>query len=509
MFSFDNTYVRDLEGGYLAWPPSAAPEPALVRVNRELAAELGLDDAWLDSPDAVAVLSGSRVPEGAEPIAQAYSGHQFGMFSPVLGDGRAVLLGEVIGTDGRRRDVAFKGSGRTPFSRGGDGKAVLGPVIREYLLGEAMHALGIPTTRALAAATTGEQVHREMMLPGAVLTRVAASHLRVGTFEFAARRDLGLLRRLADYAIARHYPELAGWPDRYSALVQAVSARQAMLIAQWMSVGFIHGVMNTDNMTISGETIDYGPCAFVEAYDPKAVFSSIDHSGRYAFGNQPGIAQWNLTRFAESLVPLVAEQPSETGEPLGVDAAVTLLTEIVTAFVSQYDAAYGPLMAAKLGLAQVDPALITDFLELLHAHRVDFTSAFRRLTDAVPDDDAKGLHTLFAASSTHPDGPTSALDLWLGRWRDASGGSAVASDTEAQAERAERLARMQAVNPVYIPRNHLVENALAAAIDGDLKPFDDLLEVLADPFTERPGLGHFAEPAPAEVTACYRTYCGT
>ena len=311
-FGFDNTYVRELPGFYVPYQPAPAPAPRLLFLNETLAAELKLDTAALSGPEGAALFAGNRLPEGAEPIAQAYAGHQFGGFSPQLGDGRALLLGEVIDRAGRRRDIAFKGSGRTPYSRGGDGKAAVGPMLREALLGEAMHALAIPTTRALAVAATGEPVQREQALPGAVLTRVAASHLRVGTFQFfAARGDVDKLRRLADYAIARHDPVLIGTPDRYQALLRAVAARQATLMAQWLNVGFIHGVMNTDNMAISGETIDYGPCAFMEAYDPAAVFSSIDHGGRYAYGNQPHIARWNLARFAETLLPLIAEGDDE------------------------------------------------------------------------------------------------------------------------------------------------------------------------------------------------------
>lgn len=304
--AFDNSYARDLEGLYVPWNPAGSPAPRLLRLNRGLAEELGLDAGEMASAAGLAVLAGNAVPAQAQPLAQAYAGHQFGGFALQLGDGRALLLGELVDRHGRRRDIALKGSGRTPFSRRGDGKAALGPVLREYLMGEAMHALGIPTTRALAAVATGATVQREQAQPGAILTRVAASHLRVGTFEyFAARGEIALLRRLADFAIARHDASLVGTPDRYLGLLQAVAERQAALLARWMGVGFIHGVMNTDNMTISGETIDYGPCAFMEHFDPEAVFSSIDTSGRYAYGNQPAIAQWNLTRFTEALLPLI------------------------------------------------------------------------------------------------------------------------------------------------------------------------------------------------------------
>ncbi|HSM21749.1 MAG TPA: YdiU family protein, partial [Rubrivivax sp.] len=336
-FAFDNTYARELQGLYVAWPPAAVPAPRLLFLNRELALDLGLDAAALAGPEGAALFAGNLVPEGAEPLAQAYAGHQFGGFSPQLGDGRALLLGEVVDRTGCRRDIAFKGSGRTPFSRGGDGKAAVGPMLREVLIGEAMHALGIPTTRALAVAATGEAVQREGgPLPGAVLTRVAASHLRVGTFQyFAARGEVDRLRHLADYALLRHDPALAGSPERYLSFLRAVAERQAALVAQWMNVGFIHGVMNTDNMTISGETIDYGPCAFMEATDPGAVFSSIDHGGRYAYGNQPHIARWNLARLAETLLPLMADGDDEAA----VQRAVAQVTEVIDAFPALYDAA--------------------------------------------------------------------------------------------------------------------------------------------------------------------------
>ncbi len=347
-FPFDNSYARDLQGFYVPWQPTPVPAPRLLFLNHALAEELGLDVASLDSPEGAAVFAGNALPEGAEPIAQAYAGHQFGGFSPKLGDGRAVLLGEVIDRHARRRDIALKGSGRTPFARNGDGKAAVGPMLREVLIGEAMHALGIPTTRALAVAATGEPVQRESVLPGAVLTRVASSHIRVGTFEFfAARGEFDQVRKLAEYTIARHDPEVADEPQPFLALLESVATRQAALMAQWMNVGFIHGVMNTDNMAISGETIDYGPCAFMEAYDPATVFSSIDQHGRYAFGNQPAIAQWNLTRLAESLLPLIADD---------LDQAATLAMEVLDAFPAQYKWYLLRGQRAKLGLRRGEPA---------------------------------------------------------------------------------------------------------------------------------------------------------
>ena len=501
-FGFDNTYVRDLPGSYVPWQPVAVPAPRLLFLNDALAGELGLDAAALRSGDAAALFAGNRLPDGAEPIAQAYAGHQFGGFSPQLGDGRALLLGEVVDCAGRRRDIALKGSGRTPFSRGGDGKAAVGPMLREVLLGEAMHALGIPTTRALAVVATGEPVQRETVLPGAVLTRVAASHLRVGTFQFfAARGQVDALRQLAEYTIARHDPGLAGMGDRVLALLRAVAQRQAALIALWMNVGFIHGVMNTDNMALSGETIDYGPCAFMEAYDPAAVFSSIDHGGRYAYGNQPHIARWNLARFAESLLPLIAAPDDEAA----VQHAVVQVMEVIDAFPALYDAALRRGQRAKLGLAAVaddagDAALADDWLALLHAQRVDFTLAWRLLAgaaDAVPGE-APALRALFAEPS--------ALDAWLARWHDrcarddAAGGPGPVT----------RASAMRRVNPWIIPRNHRVEEALAAASnDDDVAPFERLLAALRRPFDEAPEFARYAEPAPAELTACYQTFCGT
>ncbi len=485
-FAFDNSYARALPGAYVAWKPAAAPAPRLLYLNEPLADELGLDAAALRGPEGAALFAGNAVPEGAEPIAQAYAGHQFGGFSPQLGDGRALLLGELVDRHGRRRDIAFKGSGRTPFSRGGDGKAALGPMLREVLVGEAMHALGIPTTRALAVAGTGEPVYRERPLPGAVLTRVAASHLRVGTFQFfAARGDLEQLRRVADYSIARHDPALAGAPERFLALLRAVAQRQATLIAQWLNVGFIHGVMNTDNMTISGETIDYGPCAFMEAYDPAAVFSSIDHGGRYAYGNQPGIARWNLARFAETLLPLMAGSDDEAA----IQQAVAQASEVIDAFPGWFEAALLDGRRRKLGLAGEDPAdaaLAQDWLALLQAQAVDFTLGWRRLADAADGDEAP-LRALFAEPA--------ALEPWLARWR---------------ARGAHDGAAMRRANPWIIPRNHRVEEALAAATnDDDLAPFEQLLAALRRPWDEDAALARYAEPAPAAVTAGYQTFCGT
>jgi len=500
-FAFDNSYARELPGFYVAWQPAKVPAPRLLFLNEQLLGELGLDGEALRESAGAELFAGNALPPGAQPIAQAYAGHQFGGFSPQLGDGRALLIGELIDRQGRRRDIAFKGSGRTPFSRGGDGKAAVGPMLREVLIGEAMHALGIPTTRALAVAATGERVRRETALPGAVLTRVAASHLRVGTFQyFMAQGDLAKLRQLADYAIARHDPELAGTPQPYLALLRAVAQRQAALIAQWINVGFIHGVMNTDNMTISGETIDYGPCAFMEAYDPATVFSSIDHSGRYAYANQPLIARWNLARLAETLLPLMA-QPDDEGE---VERAVTQATEIIDAFPGYYAAALLRGQRAKLGLVvegavsdAADTALVQDWLALLQKHEVDFTLAWRHLCAAAEGRD-ETLHRLFSDAA--------GLDGWLARWRERCSRDDAAGGPGPQ----QRAAAMRRTNPWIIARNHRVEEALAAASDkDDLVPFRKLLAALQQPFDETPALATYAEPAEAAATACYRTFCGT
>ncbi len=489
LFPFDNSYARELTGAYEPWRPAQVPAPRWLWFNHALANALGLDATALAADAGLAVFAGNVVPAGAQPIAQAYAGHQFGGFSPQLGDGRALLLGEVIDAAGQRRDIAFKGSGRTPFSRGGDGKAAVGPVLREVLVSEAMHALGIPTTRALAAVGTGEHVFRERPLPGAVLTRVAASHLRVGTLQyFAARRDTQALRRVADHAIARHDPGLAGQEDRYLGLLGAVLDRQAALVARWMAVGFIHGVMNTDNMTLSGETIDFGPCAFMEAFDPQTVFSSIDSQGRYAFGNQPGIAHWNLARLAEALLPLIDPDP-----------AVALATGVLDRFGERFDAHWLAVHRAKLGLSEAtddegDRALINDYLAGLHRHGVDFTLGWRRLGDALRGQPL-ALQLLWGEGVAELNG-------WLARWRARLQVQGVAD--------AEVARRLDASNPIYIPRNHLVENALHAATEnGDLRAFEKLLDIVTRPFDERPVDAPAALPGTREQTQGYRTFCGT
>ncbi|WP_214366975.1 protein adenylyltransferase SelO [Pseudonocardia sp. H11422] len=480
LFEFDDSFARELPGLCVPWTAAPVPAPELLVLNEELATELGSDPDALRAPAGVALLVGSGVPDGVSPVAQAYAGHQFGGYVPRLGDGRALLIGELVDSRGQRRDLHLKGSGRTPFARGGDGKAAVGPMLREYLMGEAMHALGIPTTRGLAVVATGETVVRERRLPGAVLARVAASHLRVGTFQYAAASgDPALVQKLADYAIARHHPEAAGAQNPYLELYRRVVDVQAALVARWMLVGFVHGVMNTDNMTISGETIDYGPCAFMDAFSPATVFSSIDHSGRYAYGNQPRIAQWNLARLGETLLPLIDES---------TDAAVEAATDAVNSFAECYHRYAADGMAAKLGLQAADGQLTQDLLDLLNAQQVDFTRFFRALSSHL-----RGRPEPVRALFAEPE----AFDAWAGRWQ-----------ALLPPDRAAAAASMDRVNPAYIPRNHRVEEALAAATDGDMGPFVRLVEVLARPFVERPGLESYREPAPMG-SAPHVTYCGT
>ena len=476
----DDWFGRELPELALPWQALDVPDPQLLVLNEPLALELGLDPGWLRTEDGRKLLVGNRPPAGSTPVAQAYAGHQFGGFNPRLGDGRALLLGEITATDGRVCDLHLKGSGRTPFARNGDGLAAVGPMLREYVISEAMHALGIPTTRSLAVSATGARVRRETLLPGAVLARVASSHVRVGSFQYAAATgDVDLLRRLADHAIARHHPQAGEAENRYLALFEAVVAAQASLVARWVLVGFVHGVMNTDNTTISGETIDYGPCAFMDGFDPATVYSSIDHGGRYAYGNQPIVMEWNLARFAEALLPLLAEDQEQ---------AVALAVEALGGFRPQYNAAWSAGMRAKLGLPDglddaVATSLIEDLLPLMQGSRVDLTTFFRSLgTAARGDAEPARLVVLDLA----------AFDAWLERWR------ALEPDADV----------MDRTNPVYIPRNHLVEEALAAATAGDLAPLERLIEVVTRPFDERPGLERYTAPAP-ESSGPYRTFCGT
>ncbi|MBX3733635.1 MAG: YdiU family protein [Verrucomicrobiae bacterium] len=460
--------------------PSPVRAPSLVIFNASLAKSLGLDAAVLGRPEAAPLFAGNAMPPGADPIAQAYAGHQFGHFT-LLGDGRAILLGEQLTPDGRRLDIQLKGPGRTPYSRRGDGRAALGPMLREYLISEAMHALGIPTTRSLAVTATGEPVFREQTLPGAVLTRVAASHLRVGTFEWAAARgDHQALEALAVYARHRHDPEIGADPGAAAALLEAVAGRQAALVARWQLVGFVHGVMNTDNMALSGETLDYGPCAFMDAYDPGTVFSSIDHQGRYAYGNQPGIAQWNLARLAEGMLPLLHRDPEQ---------AVAVANGVLERFPSRFEQHWLDGMRAKLGLLVAEPedrSLVDDLLGWMQRQGADFTNTFRDLDPG--------------ASAAEPGGDE-AFEAWRRRWR---------ARLSRQPHPVESVrVCMQRHNPAVIPRNHLVEAALSAAgAGGDLGPFNRLLRVLAAPYDRDAIPPEFGAPPGPEARG-FQTYCGT
>jgi uncharacterized protein YdiU (UPF0061 family) len=487
-FPFQNTYAALPDGFFARVAPTPVAAPRLIKLNRPLAVRLGLDPDRLDSPEGAEILAGKRLPDGADPIAMAYAGHQFGHFVPQLGDGRAILLGEVIDIDGIRRDIQLKGSGPTPFSRRGDGRAALGPVLREYIVSEAMAAMGIPTTRSLAATITGESVMRETVLPGAVLTRVATSHIRVGTFQyFAARSDTEGVRRLADHAIARHYPRAAEAEHPYHALLEGVIARQAELVARWLLVGFIHGVMNTDNTSISGETIDYGPCAFMDHYDPAAVFSSIDEQGRYAYANQPRIALWNLTRLAECLLPLFSDDKDKA-----IEQAQSLLAE----FPGKFTAAYQSGLRQKIGLfteRDGDEALVQDLLDAMAKNKADFTLTFRRLSGAA-EDTARDhdVRAYFADPA--------AYDEWAARWRQRTG--------EEPQTPAERAAMMRAANPAFIPRNHRIEAVIQAAVADDYAPFEELLAVLAKPYEEQAAFADYANP-PEPHQRVLQTFCGT
>jgi uncharacterized protein YdiU (UPF0061 family) len=486
-FPFQNSYSALPDSFFARVAPTPVAAPRLIKLNRPLAVQLGLDPDLLETAEGAAILAGKTVPAGADPIAMAYAGHQFGHFVPQLGDGRAILLGEVIDKDGVRRDIQLKGSGPTPFSRRGDGRAALGPVLREYIVSEAMYALGIPTTRSLAAVVTGEHVIRETALPGAVLTRVASSHIRVGTFQFfAARGNTDAIRALADHVIIRHYPELRDAERPYHSLLAAVVARQAELIARWLLVGFIHGVMNTDNSSISGETIDYGPCAFMDAYNPAQVFSSIDEMGRYAYANQPRIALWNLTRLAECLLRLFAGEQEK---------AIAEAQDILGAFSDQFSAAYQAGLRRKVGLfteRDGDEALIQDLLDAMARNQADFTLTFRKLGDAAADDGAD-----VRAQFMEP----TAFDEWAARWR-----ARIALEPQGAAE---RQAAMHAVNPMFIPRNHRIEAVIQAAVnDDDYAPFEELVKVLARPFDDQPDYAAYADP-PLPDQRVLQTFCGT
>lgn len=488
--TFDNSYVRLGEQFYSRQMPVPVHKPGLIRVNRALAEQLGINPDWLESETGIGFAAGNFIPEGAEPVATVYAGHQFGGWSPQLGDGRAILLGEVIANDGVRYDVQLKGSGRTPYSRGGDGRAPLGPVLREYIVSEAMAVLGVPTTRALAAVTSGEMVTREGRLPGAVLLRVAQSHIRIGTFEyFSSRQDSEALGVLADHVIHRHYPHTAKDENPLVAMLNNVVARQASLIAQWQLLGFIHGVMNTDNMLLSGETVDYGPCAFMDDFDADTVFSSIDHGGRYAYRNQPHIAHWNLARLVQSLLPLIDKDQ---------DRAVSTGQAIIDGFPGLVQAAYQQGMYKKLGLAGDDPddtVLIQDLLNLMQEHKTDFTLTFRHLADLAGPETATGsdISRIFELPG--------AFASWLEQWR-----LRLASDF---GDANSRQAGMYAVNPVFIPRNHLVQEVIEAAeVRQDFDPFHKLMDVLSRPCMFEVSDARYAMP-PRPEQVVRQTFCGT
>lgn len=487
---FDNSYARLPATFFTALDPTPVEQPGPIRVNRALALELGLDPDWLASGEGTAVLAGNEIAGGSEPIATVYAGHQFGGYNPQLGDGRAILLGEIVREDGRRFDLQLKGSGPTPYSRGGDGRAPLGPVLREYIVSEAMHALGVPTTRSLAAVTTGELVVREGYLPGAVLARVASSHIRIGTFEyFAARRDNDNLATLCGHVIERHFPQAASADNPVLAMLEGAIGLQAGLVARWQLLGFIHGVMNTDNMLLCGETIDYGPCAFMDAFNPEQVYSSIDHQGRYAYRNQPGIAHWNLSRLAQSVLPLLHDDEEQ---------AVALAQAAIDAYPGRFLDAHSAGLARKLGLAALaeeDTALVEDLFAAMAEHRLDFTLTFRRLADLAGErPDADGS---VAALFEFPD----ALAPWLARWRERA--------AREQGSPAQRQAGMYRANPALIPRNHLVEQALAAAHhEPNFATFHRLVDVLARPYQYSAELADFARP-PQPEEEVRQTFCGT
>ncbi|MDA7920943.1 YdiU family protein [Verrucomicrobiales bacterium] len=486
MILFDNSYARLPERFFANQQPTPVSAPSLVRLNEPLARDLGLDRAWLRSPEGVAMLAGNTLPDSAEPLAQAYAGHQFGGFVPQLGDGRAILLGELKDREGKRRDLQLKGSGRTPFSRGGDGRATLGSVVREYLVSEAMFGLKIPTTRALAAISTGERVPRQEFHPGGVFTRVASSHIRVGTFQyFFAQSDLDGIKTLADFVIERHYPDAANAANPCLALLESVASSQAALIAKWLQVGFIHGVMNTDNMTVSGETIDFGPCAFMDIFHPEKVFSSIDSHGRYAWGNQPNIGYWNLERLGETLAPFIAEDIATAKEQIDT---------VLENYLADFKKAHFEGFSAKLGIPQDkadDGQFTTLTLQLLARREIDFTLFFRHLTRVAEGETKSDLLAGVGKTSVED------LDDWLITWEKITGGASK-----------ERSERMRAHNPIIIPRNHRVEEAIAAAEKGEFEPFKRFTEALTDPFSEDSALDPYeVAPSPEEVVCA--TFCGT
>jgi serine/tyrosine/threonine adenylyltransferase len=503
LFPFDNSYSRLPEKFHASVYPEAVEGPVLIAFNAPLGKNLGLDLDPADTGRLAAIFAGNVLPPGAEPLAMAYAGHQFGNFVPQLGDGRAILLGEVVDATGVRRDIQLKGAGPTPFSRRGDGRAALGPVLREYIVSEAFAALGIPATRALAAVATGEGVQRERVLPGAVFTRVAASHVRIGTFQFfAARGDTDGLKALTDYVIDRHYPELKAADKPALSLLSRVAERQAQLIARWLGVGFIHGVMNTDNMTISGETIDFGPCAFLDEYDPMKVFSSIDQQGRYAYRNQPGIAQWNIARLAECLLPLIDDNEEQ---------AVAAANDVLKGFGETFQAAWITVFRAKLGLATADEGdgdLVQALLLAMQEGRADFTLTFRRLTD-LASADASGGEARLQAEAAFLEGfmPWEKAEAWLPLWRERLSRERLDSEG-AGGGAASPASLMRAANPAIIPRNHRIEEAIASGLEGDLAPFHRLLQAVCDPYADRPEFDAYRQ-APKDEERVLRTFCGT
>jgi len=479
-FNFDNTYIHLPKAFYTELSPVPVRKPEMVIFNAPLSTDMGLDFSGISTDVKAALFSGNIMPEGSEPLAQAYAGHQFGHFN-MLGDGRAIVWGEHITPSGQRLDIQFKGSGPTPYSRGADGRAVLGPMLREYIISEAMHALNIPTTRSLAVVTNGEKVYRETGLQGAILTRIASSHIRVGTFEYAAlQQDKGIIQTLVDYTIDRHYPWIKEEQNKTLSLLKAIIEKQADLITHWMRVGFIHGVMNTDNMTLSGETIDYGPCAFMDAYDPRTVFSSIDHMGRYAYANQPDIAQWNLARLAETMLPLLDDE---------IEKAADTTEEAVNGFGALYKDKWLSMMRAKLGLFGAraeDESLITDLLDWMQRAGADYTNTFRHLTEEKPPQGKPYNDKTFKE--------------WYTRWQ-----AQLAKNTKPLKS---SLSLMRVNNPAVIPRNQKVEQVLGAATNGDLKPLKDLLTALQEPYKNRSDLKPYQSP-PKQDERVYQTFCGT
>lgn len=492
-FQFDNTYSKLPEHFFARLDPTPVQQPNIIKVNHILARHLGLDPNFLETPTGANILVGNQVPDGAEPLAMAYAGHQFGGWVPQLGDGRAILLGEIVGSDGQRNDIHLKGAGKTPFSRSGDGRAWIGPVLREYILSEAMAALSIPTTRALAVTSTGETIMRESRFPGAVLARVASSHIRVGTFQFfSSRQDIDALKKLSDHVIDRHFPEARSSSNNYLALLDRVIARQADLVAKWMAVGFIHGVMNTDNMSISGETIDYGPCAFMDTYHPATVFSSIDRMGRYAYAKQPEIAHWNLSCFASSILPLINQN-----EEIAVQAA----TDKLNSFQEKFDIAWNSNFRLKIGLLdhrEGDADLTHDLLHCMATNKADFTLTFRRLCDLTESTDPKNDAMDKSFTMLFED-PIAAAH-WLVKWR--------ARLSHEKGNQLERRTIMKTTNPAYIPRNHRVEEVIVAALKEDYGPFEKIVDLLSLPFDDQSNNIDFQNP-PNKDEIIFETFCGT